>query len=279
MGTMGDGTLTPTQTRDILASLGLRPRRKLGQNFLIDGNIVRKSLKLSDLQENDTVIEIGPGLGTLTSALLKKGAKVYAVEKDALLFKHLALTLRGEFSSHFYLSQGDAVLNPLAGFKPQAEELFKIVSNLPYAIATPWINAVLTGPLPMSMVLMLQKETASRLTAASGNKSFGAISIFLQSAFMQLPGHEVSGRCFYPEPSVDSVLLNLFRIRNPFIFREKTKIKIRKIFTQRRKQIRTLQKEHQELKPWIEYLEESGIKADVRPEAIAIQHWQKLDEF
>ena len=79
---MSDGTLTPTQTRDLLARLGLRPRKKLGQNFLIDGNIVRKSLELSNLQGNDTVIEIGPGLGTLTGALLKKGTKVYAIEKD-----------------------------------------------------------------------------------------------------------------------------------------------------------------------------------------------------
>ncbi len=276
---MGDGTLTPTQTRDLLARLGLRPRKKLGQNFLIDGNIVRKSLELSNLQENDTVIEIGPGLGTLTGALLKKGAKVYAIEKDVLLIKHLGDTLANSYSSRLFLSQGDAVQNPMAGFNPQSGERFKIISNLPYAIATPWIDAVLERTLPVSMVLMLQKEAAGRLTSMAGTKNFGAISIFLQSAYKHISGHKVSRRCFFPVPSVDSVLLNLVRKRTPFIFQEKAKNKIRMIFTQRRKQIRTLQKDYPEYKPWIEYLEASGVKAEARPETISLEHWQKLDEY
>ena len=276
---MGDGTLTPTQTRDLLARLGLRPRRKLGQNFLIDGNIVRKSLDLSDLQENDTVIEIGPGLGTLTGALLRKGAKVYAIEKDTLLIEHLVATLTPTFSSHFYLSQGDALSNPIAGFKPQSEERFKIISNLPYAIATPWIDAVLAGSLPESMVLMLQKEAADRLTAVPGSKNYGAASIFLQSAYALKSGHKVSRRCFYPVPAVDSVLLNLVRKSKPFVFKKETKLKIRKIFTRRRKQIGTLQKDFPELRPWINHLSSLGIATKSRAEAIPLHYWQKLDEL
>jgi 16S rRNA (adenine1518-N6/adenine1519-N6)-dimethyltransferase len=276
---MGDGTLTPTQTRDLLAHLGLKPRKKLGQNFLIDGNIVRKSLKISDLQVDDTVIEIGPGLGTLTGALLKKGAKVYAIEKDTLLVKHLSDTLATSYASRLFLSQGDAVQNPLAGFNPQMGEQFKIISNLPYSIATPWIDVVLSGPLPVSMVLMLQKETAYRLTADPGSKNYGAASIFIQSAYALKPGHKVSHRCFYPVPAVDSVLLNLVRRDTPFVFKIKTKMKIRAFFTHRRKQIGTLLRDFPEFEPWIKYLSTLGISTHTRAEAIPLQHWQKLDEY
>ncbi len=276
---ISDGTLNPTQTHGLLLNLGVKPQKKLGQNFLIDGNIVRKSLGISDIKTGDKVIEIGPGLGTLTGALLKKGAKVYAIEKDTLLIKHLSDTLATSYHSHLFLSLGDAVQYPTAGFNPQKGEQFKIISNLPYAIATPWIDAVLEGPLPLSMVIMLQKEAAGRLTSMPGNKSFCAISIFLQSAYKYISRHKVSRRCFFPVPSVDSVLLNLVRRNSPFIFQEKTKNKIRMIFTQRRKQIRNLQKGFPEYKPWIDYLEASGVKADVRPEMISLKHWQRLDQY
>ena len=265
--------------RSRLQRLGLSPRRALGQHFLIDQAVLDQIILAADIGPDDTVIEIGPGLGTLTGALLKKGAKVYSIEKDILLIKYLGDTLAASYPSHFFLSQGDAVQNPMAGFNPQSGERFKIISNLPYAIATPWIDEVLEGSLPVSMVLMLQKEMAGRLTSMAGTKNFGAISIFLQSAYEHISRYKVSGRCFFPVPSVDSVLINLVRKKNPFIFQEKAKDKIRMIFTQRRKQIRTLQKNYPEYKPWIEYLEASGVKAEARPETISLEHWQKFDEY
>src|SRR5207237_4941627 len=95
---------------------------------------------------------------------------------------------------------------------------FKVVANLPYAIATPWLDEVLSGPLPARMVLMLQQEAAQRYTATPGSKSFGAISIFLQSAFELAPGHKVAAACFYPRPDIESHLLNLRRRALPFAF-------------------------------------------------------------
>eukprot|EP01034_Spumella_vulgaris_P020575 gene20575-biopygen18067 len=111
--------LSPTATRDLLASLGHHPKRALGQNFLVDGNIVHKSLALAGVEPGDTVIEIGPGLGTLTEALLTAGATVYAVERDERLHAHLTATLLAQYPERLHLLFGDAVEHPLAGFVPQ----------------------------------------------------------------------------------------------------------------------------------------------------------------
>ncbi len=276
---MVGGILTPSQTRILVERLGIKPRKTLGQNFLIDGNIVRKSLQLSNLRKGDTIIEIGPGLGTLTHALLAAGAKVHTIERDATLAEYLESTLIPEYESQFFLVRGDALSNPLAGYEPEPEKSFKIVSNLPYAIVTPWLDAILDGPLPVCMVLMLQKEAADRLIAVPGGKNYGAASIFLQSAYASKPGHKVSQRCFYPVPAVDSVLLNLVRRKIPFVFKKKTKLIIRGFFTQRRKQIGTLLRDFSELEPWINNLRTVGIATQSRAEAIPLQHWQKLDEY
>src|SRR6188768_1469535 len=107
--------LTPSSTRDQLAKLGHQPKRFLGQNFLVDGNIVRKSLELAEIRPGDIVVEIGPGLGTLTTALLEAGADVWAVEKDRTLHAHLSEQLAPRFAERFHLLEGDAVEHPLAG--------------------------------------------------------------------------------------------------------------------------------------------------------------------
>ena len=210
--------LTPTETRELLARLGHAPKRFLGQNFLVDGNIVRKSLELARVSAGDTVVEVGPGLGTLTGALLEAGADVWAVERDRTLHGHLAEGLARRFPETFHLAEGDAVELPLAGLPAALAPDFKVVANLPYAISTPWMDAVLSGPLPARMVLMLQREAADRYSAAPGTRSFGAISIFLQAAYDIAPGHRVGSACFHPRPDVDSTLLHLVRKAAPHVF-------------------------------------------------------------
>src|SRR4051812_49285654 len=101
--------LSPTDTRQLLAGLGHQPKRFLGQNFLVDGNIVRKSVELAQVSAADRVVEIGPGLGTLTTALLETGAQVWAVEKDRTLHAHVSETLLPRFPATFHLLEGDAV--------------------------------------------------------------------------------------------------------------------------------------------------------------------------
>jgi 16S rRNA (adenine1518-N6/adenine1519-N6)-dimethyltransferase len=106
---MAEGGLTFTETRRVLEEIGLRPKKSLGQNFLIDGNIVRKSLDLAEIEVGDPVVEVGPGLGTLTGALLEAGCLVHAVEKDPHLFRYLKETLAQRFPSALSLMEGDGV--------------------------------------------------------------------------------------------------------------------------------------------------------------------------
>jgi 16S rRNA (adenine1518-N6/adenine1519-N6)-dimethyltransferase len=271
--------LTPTATRDLLARLGHLPKRYLGQNFLVDGNIVRKSLELADVRSGDVVVEVGPGLGTLTAALLATGAEAWAVEKDRTLHAYLAETLAPQFPERLHLLEGDAVEQPLAGLPAaRAAAGFKIVANLPYAISTPWMDAVLAGPLPERMVLMLQLEAAERYAARPGTKDFGAISIFLQAAFAVAPGHKVAAACFHPRPDIDSCLLHLVRQPAPFVFPPAVKTLIRGCFQQRRKQIGALLRRHlpDGGAAWLSQLAAAGLSPQARPEQIPMELWCKL---
>jgi 16S rRNA (adenine1518-N6/adenine1519-N6)-dimethyltransferase len=281
--------LSPSATRDLLGQLGHQPKRFLGQNFLVDGNIVRKSLELAEVRAGDTVVEVGPGLGTLTTALLEAGANVWAVEKDRTLHAHLTEHLAPRFPATFHLLEGDAVEHPLAGLVPGASGAstagavcgeFKIVANLPYAIATPWLDAVLCGALPERLVLMLQLEAAQRYAAQPGTKSFGAISIFLQAAYDIAPGHKVAAACFFPRPDVESHLLNLVRKPAPFVFPPEVRAVIRACFQQRRKQIGALLRTHlpATVAPSAakELLQASGLSEQARPEAIPVAWWARF---
>lgn len=270
--------LTPTGTRDLLARLGHQPKRFLGQNFLVDGNIVRKSLDLAGVAPGDAVVEIGPGLGTLTSALLEAGAEVWAVEKDRQLHAHLLETLVPAHP-HLHLLEGDAMDQPLAALPAGRHGAFKVVANLPYAISTPWMDAVLGGPLPARMALMLQQEAAQRYVAEPGTKLFGAISIFLQSAYAIEPGHRVPAACFHPRPDVESVLLNLARRPEPFVFAAETKALIRACFQQRRKQLGSILRGRLEAAAaarWFAHLEAAGLGPQARAEQVPVALWRQF---
>jgi 16S rRNA (adenine1518-N6/adenine1519-N6)-dimethyltransferase len=270
--------LTPTETRALLARLGHAPKRFLGQNFLVDGNIVRKSLEHARIAAGDTVVEVGPGLGTLTGALLEAGAEVWAVERDRTLHGHLAADLAARFPRTLHLVEGDAVEMPLAGLPADRAPSSKIVANLPYAISTPWMDAVLSGPLPSRMVLMLQREAADRFGAVPGTRNFGAISIFLQAAYETAPGHRVSPACFYPRPDVDSMLLHLVRRAVPFVFNPEQKALVRRCFQQRRKQIGAVLRDRLpgRQSEWRELLKSAGFSPAVRAEAIPTRTWIRL---
>ncbi len=271
--------LSPSATRELLAKLGHQPKRFLGQNFLVDGNIVRKSIELAGVRPGEAVVEIGPGLGTLTSALLAAGAEVWAVEKDRNLHLHLEESLLPASAGRLHLLEGDAVEHPLAGLDATRARLgFKVVANLPYAISTPWMDAVLSGPLPERMVLMLQQEAAQRYAARPGGKQFGAISVFLQAAYDVAPGHKVDASCFYPKPDIESYLLHLVRAPEPHVFPPAVKTVIRACFQQRRKQVggllRGLLPDRGEA--WLVQLAAAGLSGQTRAEAIPVELWRQL---
>jgi G3E family GTPase len=180
---MSDGPLSLSETRELLARLAHMPKKWLGQNFLVDGNIVRKSLELGEVKAGDTVVEVGPGLGTLTRTLLGAGVELFAVEADRTMVYHLETTLQPRYPATFHLHEGDAVDFPRAGLKAATDGSFKVIANLPYAISTPWMDAICAGAHPSLMVLMLQREAAERLTAEVGTGHWSAVTAQVQLAF------------------------------------------------------------------------------------------------
>jgi 16S rRNA (adenine1518-N6/adenine1519-N6)-dimethyltransferase len=272
---MSEGAHTLATTRELLAALGHDPRRRLGQNFLVDPNLVRKSVELGEIAPGDRVVEVGPGLGTLTGALLAAGAEVWAVETDVALAGHLRSTHGG--NPAFHLAQADAVQVPLAGL-PNPERGFKVVANLPYAISSPWMEAVCLGAHPERMVLMLQREAAERLTAEVGTGHWSALTIQVDLAFERLGLHPVPPRCFHPAPKVDSCLLVLRRRQDATRLTPKARQVARALFTQRRKQVGSSAKRlfpgDAEVADWLARLPLHGLDSHVRPEAIPSAVWR-----
>jgi 16S rRNA (adenine1518-N6/adenine1519-N6)-dimethyltransferase len=271
--------LTPKETTRLLEKLGHRPKKKLGQNFLIDGNIVGKSLDMADLPANLPVVEIGPGLGTLTQKLLEEGHPVHAIEIDRALFENLGDSLARFISSkQLTLTHGDGVKKP-TGSLPEKTKEYAVVANLPYAISSPWLESLLaTGRPPARMVLMLQREAVERMWARHGTKNYNALSIFLQLAFENLRSHPVSRQCFFPAPSVDSILARMDRLSDPFLFAQSDRALIRRIFTQRRKQIGSIaRQENDSDRKRIEgWLAKNKLERTLRPEQIEPKVWKNL---
>lgn len=183
-----------------MEELGVRPSRRLGQNFLIDGNILDIIVREADVRSEETVIEIGPGLGALTGRLVERAARVIAVEKDRRLAEHIRRTF-----PEVELIVGDAVNVPL----PAGD---KVVANLPYSISTPVLERFVEGePKPRRMVFTLQREVAQRLAATPRQRDYGALTLFTQLWYHVTIVHVVSPRCFFPEPKVDSAIVALDR--------------------------------------------------------------------
>jgi len=271
--------LTPSETKNLLDRLGHRPDKRLGQNFLIDGNLVRKSLSMAKLPERAQVVEVGPGLGSLTGALLDEGHQVHTVELDETLSEHLKKTFAEEMENgSFTLAMGDAVKMPFGKLPDESSE-FHVVANLPYAISSPWLEAILSSQrLPQRLVLMLQKESADRYRAKAGSKNFGALSIFLAACYENVDTHSVSRRCFHPVPAVDSVLLRLDKLPQPFLFPDHTRSLIRSLFTRRRKQLASSAKSEKKesCERIFRWLEKEGISGKLRPEQVEAEKWKSL---
>jgi 16S rRNA (adenine1518-N6/adenine1519-N6)-dimethyltransferase len=181
-----------------------RPKKSLGQHFLTDPNITRKIVTLAAITPGDFVVEIGPGTGVLTEALLKAGAHLLAIELD----QDLCPSLKDRFASspHFTLVSGDACRYPYE----KINRPFQVVANLPYQISTPILFRLLEQKEHLTqMVLMLQKEVAERLAAKPASKAYGALSILFQLFADVKIGFGVSRSCFRPMPNVDSSVIQI----------------------------------------------------------------------
>lgn len=198
----------PVPLRDAIASAGIRADKRLGQHFLLDLNICRKIVRLAGVEAGDEVLEIGPGPGGLTRALLDAGARVVAIEKDQRFIAMLE-ALNPEMGGGLDVIQADAMHTDLAAVL-DAPEKARIVANLPYNVATPLLLRWLTSEIiPRSMTLMFQKEVALRIVAPCGAPDFGRLAVIAQALCHARCVLELPARAFTPPPKVDSAVVHL----------------------------------------------------------------------
>jgi 16S rRNA (adenine1518-N6/adenine1519-N6)-dimethyltransferase len=189
----------------------VRAKKRLGQNFLVDENILGVIGRLAELADDDVVLEIGPGLGILTTYLADRVAQVYAVEVDTSLGPQLVERLAGR--PNVELRFGDALRLDLAEAAPAAK---KLVANLPYNVATPLIAESLDRLPGIDLwTVMVQREVADRLFASPSTKAYGAVSVLVQLVAERTGFHPVSPTVFRPQPNVDSALVAFRRTGLP----------------------------------------------------------------
>ena len=212
--------------------MNVRAKKELGQHFLVDENILGVIGRLAELDEDDVVLEVGPGLGVLTSYLADRVAQVYAVEVDASLGPQLTERLAGR--PNVELRFGDALRLDLAQTAPGAG---KLVANLPYNIATPLIAESLDRLPDLQLwAVMVQREVADRLFAEPSTKAYGAVSVLVQLVTERTGFHPVSRNVFRPRPNVDSALVAFRRRGLPPDFRRVKRV-VEAAFSHRRKRL------------------------------------------
>ena len=210
----------------------VRAKKELGQHFLVDENILRVIGRLAELEDDDVVLEVGPGLGVLTAFLADRVRHVYAIELDTSLGPQLVERLAGR--PNVVLRFGDALHLDLQAEAPRAN---KLVANLPYNIATPLIMESLDRlPELERWTLMVQREVADRLFARPSTKAYGAVSVLVQLAAERTGFHPVSPSVFRPRPNVESALVAFRRIGLPQDFAELKRV-VEGSFAHRRKRL------------------------------------------
>lgn len=276
-----------TETRDILKKYNITANKKLGQNFLIDDNVIDGIIDASDINENDLVIEIGPGLGTLTSRLLETAGKVIAIELDTRMIS--ILNDRFKFYDNFELINDDALkvdLNRLIEENKGGKiSSAKIVANLPYYITTPIIMKLLEDKLDIeSITVMVQKEVADRLVDVPGGKNSGAITYSINYYTNPRKVIEVPNTSFIPAPEVNSSVIKLDVLEKPSINvkDEKMLFKVIKLaFMQKRKTLLNgLSNGNLASKEEIEkMLSELGFDLRIRGEKLSLEDFALIADY
>jgi 16S rRNA (adenine1518-N6/adenine1519-N6)-dimethyltransferase len=203
---------TLTEIKELLAMAGHEPKKALGQNFLIDHNLIRKLVDASGVQSGDLVLEIGPGTGALTVELLERGCTVIACELDRDFVRVLNETLAEQYPEHLILIEADCLANKRALHTEVIEQIadrpFKLVANLPYHAATPVMLALMSGhPNCDGMYTTIQHEVVERFAASPGSKTYGSISIIAQCLGEVSTIAKLGPGCFWPQPGVGSAMM------------------------------------------------------------------------
>jgi len=271
----------PTELQQFLKNLGIFPKKGLSQNFLIDGNILRKIAAAAKISPGDIVVEIGSGPGSLTEELLKNGARVIAVEKDKILADALE-RLKNE-ERHLDIYCEDILSFPLEEVvAPWIKEGKRamVIANLPYHLTTPIIARLVKLPhLFSSLVLMVQDEVARRFTAMPGTSDYSSFTVFLNFYSKPRYGFSVSRSCFYPAPTVNSaiVILDLKEppaVKDPDAFFTLT----RTAFEHRRKMLRSSLRELYAPESIEKALLSINLSPQSRPEELSLNQFLLLFE-
>ncbi|MCR5649590.1 MAG: 16S rRNA (adenine(1518)-N(6)/adenine(1519)-N(6))-dimethyltransferase RsmA [Lachnospiraceae bacterium] len=277
----------PAVTGAVLEKYGIRAQKKYGQNFLIDPNILGKIAEISQIGKDDLVLEIGPGIGSLTQILCERAGKVIAVEIDRKLIPVLKDTL-SEYDNLTLINQ-DILKCSLTELLEEADgyKSVKVVANLPYYITTPVLMYILESEYPFECVtVMIQKEVADRIQADPRTKDYGSLSLAVRYYSNPVVAAQVSPSCFIPRPNVGSVILKLEVYRQKPVVAKDQELMfklIRGSFNQRRKTLVNGLKNYAGLdlsKEQIENaIEKLGKKPSVRGEELSLSEFAALADI
>ena len=281
MPTLGN----PTGTIAVLEKYGFNFQKKFGQNFLIDSNILERIIDASEITKDDCVLEIGPGIGTMTQYLAEAAREVVAVEID----KNLIPILQDTLSSYNNVTIiNDDILkvdiNALVEAKNNGRPI-KVVANLPYYITTPIIMGLFESHVPLkSITVMVQKEVAQRMQVGPGTKDYGALSLAVAFYSKAQVVANAPASCFMPRPNVDSSVIRMDVYEEPPVkvrSEENLFAVIRASFNQRRKTLANGLSNGLGISREVvtEALEKMGLRADIRGEALSLSEFAELSDL
>jgi len=268
--------------RKELAEYGLIPRKRWGQHFLVDPNILKKVIRTAQVEKEDVVLEVGPGLGEMTLALARQVKKVIAIEIDSILVAILEKKMKDY--PNVEVVKGDILKVDFNQFLKKEGHPIKVVANLPYQISTPLLFRFIESKEVFStFTLMVQREVAKRLVASPGNKEYGSLSIFVQLFSNLSIRFLVKPSAFFPPPKVDSAVVYMEWKEKPMIEmndEEWLKRVVKACFGYRRKTLINALKHSELTLPESIGLkmEEIGIDPRRRPETLTIQEFVSLAE-
>lgn len=281
MATLGD----PKKTIEILNKYHFVFQKKFGQNFLIDTHVLEKIMRAADITEEDLVLEIGPGIGTLTQYLCENAREVVAVEIDRMLIPILREDTLSAYDNVEVVNE-DILKYDIAGLVRDKNDgkPIKVVANLPYYITTPIVMSLLERDLPIkSITVMVQKEVAERMQAGPGTKDYGALSLAVQYRADTYIAANVPPNCFMPRPNVGSCVIRLTKKDVPPVEVKSPELMfklIRSAFNQRRKTLLNAIANSGELsfskEEILEALKATGIPENERGEKLGLTEFGRL---
>jgi len=270
--------MTLNEMRSLLESRGIQLTKSLGQNFLHDGNQLRRIVTAADLQPTDRVLEVGPGLGPLTELLLARAASVLAIEKDARLVAVLRERFAGAGPGSLELLEADALRWVEENRRDWSD--WKLVANLPYSVASPLMVELAEAPIPpQRMVVTLQAEVVQRIAAPTDGDDYGILTLLLGLRYQVREWFRIRRGCFHPIPDVDSACISLVRRPVPLLDEEGSKVftrLVKRAFSERRKMMLKLLKTLWPPELLQDAFQQVGIQPSERAEKVSLEGFVAL---